>query len=259
MPGFIVHNETTSADQGGLVAILASLTRRAFAMEEPPEYVVNHERTSGDIRHFWAMVHIYGRSITQQRLHRFTGRSTSYEPEAIKLAAREAIVQLSPGVNCRSFYYYPSREGYGTPIQVASRDHKTDPALLHLVCYVRAQKALYDQVTLDLIAARAEMARLRRREAEPDTSNPVVLFGRPIELQRSVPAADPSHAPMSLEELRRILGISSNRTVATAPRNGQPRYHNLVAPPPSPSNRDAEVPANSTSTRPAHLNENEVD
>ncbi|KAE8777956.1 hypothetical protein D1007_49246 [Hordeum vulgare] len=174
-----------------------------------------------------ATVHIYGKSITQERPHWFTEKSTSYEPEAIQLAAREGIVQLrhlSPGVNCRSFYYYPSREGYGRPIQVASGDHETDPALLHLVHYVRAQEALYDQVTLYLIAARAEMARLRRREAEPEASNPLVLFGRPIELERSVPATDPSHAPISPEELCRILGISSNGTVHTTPRNGHPRY-----------------------------------
>ncbi|KAE8820738.1 hypothetical protein D1007_01499 [Hordeum vulgare] len=147
MPGPIIHNETTTTVQGGFVAILASLIRRAFAMEEPPEYVVYQERKSGDIRHFWATVHIYGRSITQEHPHRFTGRSTSYEPEVIQLAAREAIVQLrhhSPKVNCRSFYYYPSREGYGRPIQVASGDQETDPALLHLVRYVRAQEALYD-------------------------------------------------------------------------------------------------------------------
>ncbi|KAE8785248.1 hypothetical protein D1007_41083 [Hordeum vulgare] len=210
MPGPIIHNETTSTDQGGFVAILASLIHCVFAMEEPPEYVVYQEHTSGDIRHFWAMVHIYGRSITQERPHRFTGRTTSYEPEAIQLAAREVIVQLRhllPGVNCRSFYYYPSREGYGRAIQVASGDHETDPALLHLVRYVRAQEALYDQVTLDLITARTELARLRRREAEPEASNPVVLFGRPIELQQSVTAADPNHAPISPEELCHILGF----------------------------------------------------
>ncbi|KAE8776563.1 hypothetical protein D1007_50786 [Hordeum vulgare] len=231
-------------------------------MEEAPEYVVYQERTSGDIRHFWATIHIYGRSITQERPHRFTGRSNSYEREAIQLAAREAIVQLwhvSPGVNCRSFYYYPSREGYGRPIQVASGDQETIPALLHLVRFVRAQEALYDQVTLDLIAVRAELARLRRREAEQEASNLEVLFGRLIELQWSVPAADPSHEPISPEELRHILGISSNGTVATAYRNGHPRYPNLVAPPPFPSNRDAVVPAISTSARLAHLNVNEVD
>ncbi|KAE8779814.1 hypothetical protein D1007_47130 [Hordeum vulgare] len=133
------------------------------------------------------------------------------------------------------------------------------PALLHLVRYVKEQEALYDQVTLDVVAARVELARLRRREAEPEASNPVVLFGRPIELHRSVPATDPSHAPISPEELRRILGIVSNGTVATAPRNGHPRYPNLVTQPPSPSNRDTIVPADSTSARPPHLIVNEVD
>ncbi|KAE8816564.1 hypothetical protein D1007_05899 [Hordeum vulgare] len=262
MPGPIVHNETTAADQGGFVDILDSLTHPAFGMEEPPEYVVYQERTSGDIPHFWATVHIYGRSITRERPHRFTGRSTSSEPEAIQLAARDAIVQLrhvSPGVNCRLFYYYASREGYGRPIQVANGDHETDPALLHLVRYVRAQEALYDQVTLDLIAARAELTHLRRRETEPEAGNPVVFFGRPIELQRSVPAANPDHAPISLEELRRILGIFSNGTVATTPRNGHHHYPDLVSPPPSLSKCDAVVPANSTSARPAHLDVNEVD
>ncbi|KAE8803437.1 hypothetical protein D1007_20665 [Hordeum vulgare] len=166
---------------------------------------------------------------------------------------------LSPGVNCRSFYYYPNREGYGRPIQVAIGDHETDPTLLHLVRYVRAQEALYDQVTLDLIAACVELARLRRREAEPEARNPVVLFGRPTELQRFVPAADPTHAPVSPEKLCRILGISSNGTVATAPRNGHPRYPDLVAPHPSRSNRDAVIPADSTFGRLAHLNVNEVD
>ncbi|KAE8794744.1 hypothetical protein D1007_30465 [Hordeum vulgare] len=195
-------------------------------MEEPPEYVVYQERPSGDIRHFWATVHIYGRSISHERPHRFTGRLTFYEPEAIQVATREEIVQLrhvSPGVNCRTFYYYPSREGYGRTIQVVSGDHETDPTLLHLVRYVRAQEALYDQVTLDLIAARAELARLSRREAEPEASNPVVLFGRLIELQRSVPAANLNHVPISPEELRRLLGISSNGTVAIAPCNGHHR------------------------------------
>ncbi|KAE8821840.1 hypothetical protein D1007_00027 [Hordeum vulgare] len=156
-------------------------------MEEPPEYVVYRKHTNDAICHFWATVHIYGRSVTQERPHRFTGRTTFYEPEAIQLAAREAIVQLrhlSPGVNCHSFYYYPSREGYGRMIQVASGDHETNPALLHLVRYLRAQEALYAQVTLDLLAAREELARLdpRRREVEPNAINLVVLFGRPTEL-----------------------------------------------------------------------------
>ncbi|KAE8776838.1 hypothetical protein D1007_50460 [Hordeum vulgare] len=264
MPAHIVHNETTVADQGGFVAILANLTRHAFAMEEPPEYVVYQECMSDAICHFWATIHIYSRSVTQERPHRFTGRTTSYEPEAIPLAAREAILQLrhlSPGVNCRSFYYYPSREGYGRPIQLASGDHEIDPALLHLVRYLRVQEALYAQFALDLLAAREELARLdpRRREVEPGAINPLVLFGRPIELQRSVPVADSNHASISHEELRRILGISSNGTVATAPRNGHHRYPNLVAPPSSPSNCDAVVPANTMSPRPSHLDINEVD
>ncbi|KAE8819526.1 hypothetical protein D1007_02509 [Hordeum vulgare] len=156
-------------------------------MEEPPEYVVYQEHTSDVIRHFWAAVHIYGRSVTQERPHWFNERTTSYEPEAIQLAAREAIVQLrhmSTGVNYSLCYYYPSCEGYGRPLQVVSGDHETNPALLHLVCYLRAQEALYAQVTLDLLAAREELAHLnpRRREVKPDAINHVVLFGRLIEL-----------------------------------------------------------------------------
>ncbi|KAE8806678.1 hypothetical protein D1007_17036 [Hordeum vulgare] len=133
-----------------------------------------------------------------------------------------------------------------------SKDHETDPALLHLVCYIRAQEALYYQVTLDLIAACGEFAHLdpRRREVEPNASNPVVLFGRPI---------NPNHAPISREELHRILEISSNGTVATTPRNGHHRYPSLVAPPSSLSNPDVVVLAASTSVRPAHLDVNEVD
>ncbi|KAE8817254.1 hypothetical protein D1007_05147 [Hordeum vulgare] len=168
---------------------------------------------------------------------------------------------MSPRVICRSFYYYPSREGYGRPLQVTNGDHETDPALLHLVRYLRAQEALYDQVTLDLLAAREELDRLypRRREVDPNASNPVVLFGTPIELLRFVPAAELNHAPISLEELCRILGISSNGTIAIATRNGHHCYPSLVSPPSSPRNHDAVVPANSTSARPAHLDGNEVD
>ena len=139
------------------MTILANLTRRAYALEEPPEYVVYQGPMGGESRQFWATVHIYGRGLSPERPYRFTGRTTSFEPQAIQLAAREAIVQLrqlSPRVNCRSFYYYPSRDGYGRPPQVANGDHETDPALLHLVRYVSALEQLFDQVTLDLIAAR---------------------------------------------------------------------------------------------------------
>ena len=118
MPGPIVHNETTATNLGGFVTMLANLTRRAYALEEPPEYVVYQGPMSGESRQFWATVHVYGRGLTPERPYRFTGRTTSFEPQAIQLAAREAIVQLrhlSPRVNCRSFYYYPSRDGYGRP------------------------------------------------------------------------------------------------------------------------------------------------
>ena len=40
MPSPVVHNETTATNLGGFVTVLANLTRRAFALEEPPEYVV---------------------------------------------------------------------------------------------------------------------------------------------------------------------------------------------------------------------------
>ena len=40
MPRPIVHNETTATNLGGFVTVLANLTRRAYALEEPAEYVV---------------------------------------------------------------------------------------------------------------------------------------------------------------------------------------------------------------------------
>ena len=43
MPGPIVHNETTATNLGGFVTVLANLTRRAYALEEPPEYVVTKD------------------------------------------------------------------------------------------------------------------------------------------------------------------------------------------------------------------------
>ena len=84
------------------MTILANLTRRAYALEEPPEYLVYQGPMSGKDRQFWATVHIYGRSLAPERPYRFTGRTTSFEPQAIQLAAREAIVHLrhlSPRVN----------------------------------------------------------------------------------------------------------------------------------------------------------------
>ncbi|KAE8809282.1 hypothetical protein D1007_14189 [Hordeum vulgare] len=233
-------------------------------MEELREYAVYQEHTRDGTRLFWATVHIYGRGITQEHTYRFTRRSYSYEPQAIQLADREAIVQLwhmSPRLYYRPFYYYLSREGYGRLPQVANGDHETDPALLHLMRYLRAKDALYEKVTLDLIAAHGELARLdpRTREVEPDASKPVVLFGRSIEPLRSNPAVDPNHALIFPEELRRILGIPSNGTVNTTTSNAHHRYPSNVAPPSSPSNPDAVVPAASTSMRPAHLDVNQVD
>ena len=50
MPGPVVHNETTATNLGGFVTVLANLTRRAFALEEPPEYVVYQGPMSGESR-----------------------------------------------------------------------------------------------------------------------------------------------------------------------------------------------------------------
>jgi hypothetical protein len=264
MPGPIVHNETTATNLGGFVTVLANLTRRAFAIEEPPEYVVYQGLRSGESRQFWATVHIYGRGMAPERPYRFAGRTTSFEPQAIQLAAREAIVQLrhvSPRVNCRSFYYYPSRDGYSRPPQVANGDHETDPALLHLVRYVSTLEALFDQITLDLIAARAELARRApaRGEDVPGTDNPVVLFGHPIESLRSTSATD-QNAFVSPEELRRIVGTRSNGIVTTNPRDGHHRYPDPAAPQPNPTNPDGETRGEaSTSARHARLDINEVD
>ena len=147
MPCPIIHKETTASELGDFVAILANLTRRAFSINEPPEYVVYQEHTSNSIHHFWATVHIYGRGTTLERSYRFTGRTTSDEPQAIQLADREGLVNLrhlSLRVNTCPFFYYPSREGYGSPTQIANEDHESDPALVHLVCYLRAQEALFN-------------------------------------------------------------------------------------------------------------------
>ena len=261
MPGPIVHNETTATNLGGFVTILANLTRRAHALEEPPEYVVYQGPMGGESRQFWANVHIYGRGLSPERPYRFTGRTTSFEPQAIQLAAREAIVQLrhlSPRVNCRSFYYYPSRDGYGRPPQVANGDHETDPALLHLVRYVSALEELFDQITLDLIAARGELVRRApaRGEDEPDADNPVVLFGHPIESLRSAPAIG-QNTLMSPEVLRRLLGTHSNGIVANNPRDGHHRYPDPGVPLPSPTNPGSETRGEaSTSTRHACLDIN---
>jgi hypothetical protein len=133
--------------------------------------------------------------------------------------------------------------------------------LLHLVRYVSALEALFDQITLDLIAARGELVRRAsaRGEEEPDADNPVVLFGQPIESLRSAPAID-RNALVSPEVLRRLLGTRSNEIVANNPRDGHHRYPDPAAPQPHPANPDGEAHGEaSTSSRHAHLDINEVD
>ena len=265
MPGPLVRNETTAVELEGFVAILANLTRRAFGTNEPPEYVVYQEHTSNSIHHFWATAHIYGRSITSERPYRFTGRTTSDEPQAIQLAAREAIVHLrhlSPRVNCRSFYYYPSREGYGRPTQVANGDHESDPALVHLVRFLKAQEALFDQVTLDLIETRMALTRLTpaRSEVAHATDTPIVLPGRPVEPPSSDHVIHPGNAIASPGDLRRLLEAYSNGTVTSTPHEGHHRYSSPVAPHPTPAGSDTEAPGeDSTSAGHARLDLNQVD
>ena len=265
MPGPIVRNETTASELGDFIAILANLTRRAFGIDKPLEYVVYQEHTSDAIHHFWATVHIYGRGTTSERPYRFTGRTTSDEPQAIQLAAREGIVHLrhlSPRVNTRPFFYYPSREGYGSPTQVANVDHESDPALVHLVRYLRAQEALFDQVTNDLIATRRTLALLTpvRSEAATDTDTPIMLLGRPVEPPRSAPVIYPGNAFASPGELRRLLETYSNGIVTTRPHEGHHRYPSTIAPHPTPNNSDTEAHGEaSTSARHARLDVNEVD
>ena len=129
------------------------------------------------------------------------------------------------------------------------------------MCYVSALEELFDQITLDLIAARGELIRraLTRGEEEHDTNNPVVLFGHPIESLRSAPAIG-QNTLMSLEALRRLLGTCSNGIVANNPRDGHHRYPDPAAPQPPPANPDGETCGEaSTSTRHARLDINEVD
>jgi hypothetical protein len=223
---------------------------------------VYQEHASDAIHHFWATVHIYGRGPTSERPYRFTGRTTSDEPQAIQLAAREAVVHLrhrSPRVNCRSFYYYPSREGYGSPIEVANGDQESDPALVHLVRYLRAHEALFDQVINDLITARRTLALLTpaRREA---TSTPTVLFGRPIEPSGPAPVVHPGNTFATPEELHRLLEVYSNGAVSSTPGGGHHRYPIPAAPHPTPASSDTEahVEAPASAGR-ARLDVNQVD
>ena len=127
--------------------------------------------------------------------------------------------------------------------------------------YVGALEELFDQITIDLIAARGELVRRApaRREDEPDADNPVVLFGQPIESLRTSPAIG-QNALVSPEVLRRLLGTRSNGIVANNPRDGHHHYPDPAAPQPQPANPDGETRGEtSASTRRAHLDINEVD
>ena len=127
--------------------------------------------------------------------------------------------------------------------------------------YVSALEQLFDQVTLDLIAARGELVRRApaRGEDEPNADNPVVLFGQPIETLRSAPAID-QNTLMTPEVLRRLLGTRSNGIVANNPRDGHHHFPDPAAPQPQPANPDGENRGEaSASARPAHLDINEVD
>jgi hypothetical protein len=133
---------------------------------------------------------------------------------------------------------------------------------VHLVRYLRAQEALFDQVTLDLIATRRTLALLTlvSSEAAPTIDTMIVLLGRPVEPPRSAPVTHLGNAFVSPEELRRLLVIFSNRTIATTPRVGHHRYPNPEAPHSTPANSDVEAPGEaSTSARHARLDVDEVD
>ena len=127
--------------------------------------------------------------------------------------------------------------------------------------YVGALEALFDQITIDLIAARGELVRQApaRGEDEPDADNPVVLFGQLIETLRSAPATN-RDALMTPKVLRRLLGAHSNGIVANNPRDGHHSYSDPVVPPPSLANSNGENHGEaSTSTRHAHVDINGVD
>ena len=127
--------------------------------------------------------------------------------------------------------------------------------------YVGALEELFDQITIDLIAARGELVRRAsaREENEPNADNPVVLFGHPIDSLRPAPAIGQG-AAITPEVLRRILGAHSNGVVANNPRNGHSHYPDPAVPPPSPTNPGRETRGEaSTSTRHARLDINEVD
>jgi hypothetical protein len=133
---------------------------------------------------------------------------------------------------------------------------------VHLVRYVRAQEALFDQASFDLIETHRMLALLTpaRSEAAPDIDTPIVLLGRPVEPPRSAPVIYPGNAFASPEELRRFLETYSNGTVTSTPHKGHHRYPSPVAPHPTLVSSNTEAPGEaSTSAGRAWLDVNEVD
>jgi len=129
------------------------------------------------------------------------------------------------------------------------------------VRYVSALEALFDQITIDLIAARGELVRRApaRGEDEPTPATPVGRLGQPIATPRSAPASGQG-VLMTPEVLRHLLGAHSNGIVANNPRDGHHRYPDPAVPLPSPTNPSSETRGEaSTSTRHARLDVNEVD
>ena len=127
--------------------------------------------------------------------------------------------------------------------------------------YVSALEELFDQITLDLIAARGELVRraTARGEDEPDADNPVVMFKQPIESLMSAPAID-QNTLVSPEVFRRLLGTRSNGIVANNPGDGHHHYPDPRAPQPSPANPDGENRGEaSTSARHTRLDINEIE
>ena len=86
-----------------------------------------------------------------------------------------------------------------------------------------------------------------------------MLFGQPIETLRSAPAFNQG-ALMTPEVLSRLLGTQSNGIVANNPRDGHHHYPDPAVPQPPAANSDGEARGeNSTATRHARLDINEVD
>uniref|UniRef100_A0A8I6X1L1 Uncharacterized protein n=1 Tax=Hordeum vulgare subsp. vulgare TaxID=112509 RepID=A0A8I6X1L1_HORVV len=229
MPGRIPCNETPVSEPGDFVVILADLSRQVFGIEEPPVYVVHEEPTSEAIRYFWASVHTYGGNPSLECPHHFTGRAATNEAQARQLAAREAIVQMrhpSPCMNSRLFFYYPSREDYGSLTRVANGDLEGDPTLVQVVRYLRAQEALVDLITSNLIMSRMPTARRTPTsyEATAASNNQHVFFGRHVGPLRFAPPA------MTPAELHHSLDAFYSEAMPRARRPRRHRHRNPAAP-----------------------------